>query len=107
MKTTLALLVLSFTILQGCAYWPRAGINGAFYTNTQAPVSVLDAERTEPLKVGKACSKGILGLYGSGNSSIEAARANGGITKIATVEEEFKQVFLGVYSRYCVVVSGW
>lgn len=103
---TLALFV-GTTLLAGCAHWPRSGINGAFYTDTKSPISVVVSEQAEPMKVGKACATGVLGLFGSGDSSISTAKKLGGITKVANVEEEFHQVFLGFYTRYCVVVSGW
>ncbi len=93
-------------VFGGCAHWPRAGINGAFYTDTTSPVSINNLEEA-PTKKGRACSKGVLGLFGSGDSTIETAKKLGGITKVAYVEEEFHHVFLGFYSRYCVIVSGW
>jgi hypothetical protein len=103
MKYVVALFLIAS--LAGCAYWPRAGINGVFYANTTSPVTVSAPE--EPTKKGRACSSGVLGLYGSGDSTIDTAKKMGGITKIAYVEEEFHHVFLGFYSRYCVIVSGW
>jgi hypothetical protein len=91
----------------GCGYWPRSGNNGLFYTDTIVPVAVLEAESDEPVKTGEACSIGVLGLWATGDSSVKAAKRNGGITRIATVEEKFKQVFLGARSEYCTVVTGW
>jgi hypothetical protein len=92
-------------LLSGCAYWPRAGNNGAFYTNVTTPVAVLEPEATD-VRRGEACSVGILGLFASGNSSIEAAKNRAGIERITVVEERFRQYMLGAYSQYCVLVSG-
>jgi hypothetical protein len=99
--------IIALLSLSGCGYWPRAGNNGLFYTDTTAPLAVLETNIDEPVRTGQACSKGVLGLWASGDSSIEAAKKNGGITRIATVEEKFKQVFLGATSEYCIVVTGW
>jgi hypothetical protein len=100
-------IIAALVSVTGCGYWPRSGNNGLFYTNTTAPVAVLATESDEPVKTGQACSIGVLGLWASGDSSVEAAKRNGGITRLATVEEKFKQVFLGVRTEYCTVVTGW
>ena len=101
----IAALGTSVLLLSSCAYWPGAGNNGLLYTDVTMPVAVLDQEAAN-VRTGKACSTGILGLYASGNSSISAAKAKAGITKISTVEKYYSQVLLGAYSQYCTVVSG-
>ncbi len=101
-KIILLSLVLAMT---GCAYWPRAGVNGAFYSDSRVPNSV-ENPNDAPTKIGKACATGVLGLFGSGDTSIDTAKKMGGITKVSYIEEEFHQVFLGFYTRYCVIVSG-
>lgn len=92
-------------LLSGCSYWPSAGNNGLLYTNVTMPVAVLDQE-APVVRTGEACSTGILGLYAAGNSSINAAKSKVGITKITTVEQRYRQLILGAYSEYCVIVSG-
>lgn len=94
-------------LLAGCSSWPRAGTNGAFYTKVSSPVAAFDNESAEPLRYGQACTSGVLGLYTTGDSTLAAARANGSITKVVTIEEQFKHVFLGAYSQYCTVVGGY
>lgn len=101
----LGTLATALLLLGGCAYWPSAPQNGAFYTNVTRPVAVLDQEAST-VRTGKACSTGILGLFASGNSSVNVAKARAGITKISTVEENYTQYLLGLYSSYCTVVSG-
>ncbi len=103
--TKISAVLLGTMVLAGCAYWPSSGSNGLFYTNVTKPVAVLDAEATT-VRTGEACAIGLLGLFASGDSSINAAKNNVGITKITTVEEHYKQYLLGAYSRYCVIVSG-
>ena len=101
-------LLISLFGLTGCADWPRAGLNGALYANTTAPVAALPAKKDgATLKTGQACATSYLGLWASGDTSIEAAKKNGGITEVATVEERFKHILLGVKADYCTVVTGY
>ncbi len=91
--------------LSGCAYWPSSGSNGLFYTNVTKPVAVLQPDAAS-VRQGEACAIGLLGLFASGNSSVSAAKNSVGITNITLVEERYRQYLLGLYSQYCVVVSG-
>ena len=101
----LGTLAATALFLSGCAYWPSAPHNGAFYTNVTSPVAVLDQE-APAVRTGEACSTSILGLFAAGNSSINTAKTKVGITKISTVEERYTQLLLGMYSKYCTIVSG-
>ena len=58
-----------------------------------------------PAKTGEACSMSILGIVTTGDSSVPTAAKAGGIKKIASVDNTFMQV-LGLYAKYCTVVSG-
>lgn len=98
-------LLAATLFMSGCSYWPAAGNNGIFYTNVTRPVAVVDKQALAVRK-GEACSAGILGLYASGNSSVNRAKAKAGITEVHVVEERFTQYMAGLYSKYCTVVSG-
>ena len=98
-------LIAAALTLTGCGYWPSAGNNGLLYTNVTRPITVLDQE-APTVRTGEACSIGILGLYASGNSSVNTAKTRVGITKISTVEERYTQYLLGAYTKYCTIVSG-
>ncbi|WP_061249930.1 adhesin Lsa14 [Leptospira alstonii] len=64
-------------------------------------------DNAENTSIGKACSKSILWLVSFGNSSIEAAKADGKITKVASIEYEQLGVLSGViYHKFCTVVTG-
>ncbi len=106
-KRALRLGTFAATILMlsGCSYWPRAPHNGLLYTNVTAPIAVLDQE-APTVRTGEACSISILGLFAAGNSRINTAKTNVGITKISTVEERYVHYLLGAYSKYCTIVSG-
>ena len=47
----------------------------------------------------------ILGLIANGDSSIEKAAINGGITKIMTVDYRTYHI-LGVFARFTTIVTG-
>jgi len=102
---TMSFACLCLTVLSGCALWPSAGSNGLLYTNVTRPVTVLSPDAAA-VRIGEACAVGFLGLFASGNSSINVAKSRAGITDITSVEERFQQILFGVYSKYCVVVSG-
>ncbi|EMP08112.1 TRL-like family protein [Leptospira interrogans] len=64
-------------------------------------------DNAENTSIGKACSKNILWLVSFGDSSIEAAKADGKITKVASIEYEQLGVFYGaIYHKFCTVVTG-
>jgi hypothetical protein len=56
-------------------------------------------------KTGEATSMVIMGVYGSGDDSIAAAAAAGGITKIATVDRKTFQIGW-IYGIYTTIVTG-
>jgi len=98
MKKTLFLLG-ALALLSGCAsYYPHG-----FYS-TSGKMGVQD-NGGPTTKTGKACMKSILGLAASGDASVEAAKANGNITKVSTIDYEVDNL-LGVYGTYCTVVKG-
>ena len=56
-------------------------------------------------KEGKACGTSILGWIAQGDASIVAAKANGGITKVSSVDHYAKSI-LFVYGEWCTIVKG-
>jgi uncharacterized protein YceK len=106
MKKIALALVAGFA-LSGCAgmaFQSRA--NGALgiYSDTKANDQVTDVNVT-PAKTGEACSTSILGWVTTGDSSVPTAAKAGGIKKIASVDNNFMQV-LGIYAKFCTVVTG-
>jgi hypothetical protein len=101
MKKTL--LVLSIIILSGCA---TAGLNskigGGWIANYKESEFATSNFATK--KTGTACTQSILGIT-SGDSSLEAAKKNGNITKISTVDSEYHNI-LYVYGKHCTIVQG-
>jgi len=100
-KVSLFLLSGFVVFSVGCAS-ARSPLTGMFYTSTQ---SGLAATPQAGPKWGEACASSILGMVATGDASIEAARRNGGITSIASVDEKASSI-LGIYATYCTIVRG-
>ena len=56
-------------------------------------------------KSGEACAQSILGVVAFGDASIETAKKNAGISKVATVDHRTTNI-LYLYGSYCTVVYG-
>jgi hypothetical protein len=79
---------------------------GCAYVNTKTPYDT-NLDRTDlGSKVGTAEAYSVLWLVAWGDASYEAAARNGNITVLKHADQEIFQVFLGVYSRWRVVVYG-
>ena len=78
---------------------------GFLYHSHSVPGQVGRNAKSE--KTGTVCSTAILNLVAMGDSSLETAKANGGITKIASVQYDVTHIFiLPVYFEHCTVVTG-
>jgi hypothetical protein len=95
--------LLSLFSLCGCATVTRSPVPGFLYTETTYPM--MATSNPAGNRLGVACEQSILGLFATGDASIEAARRNGGITLITSVDETANSVAL-VYAKHCVVVRG-
>lgn len=67
-----------------------------------APVMATTATAS---KVGTATSTTYLALYATGDASIEAAKRNGGITTVSSVDEKVHSI-LGLITTYTTTVRG-
>lgn len=94
-------LVTASWVLASCAS-PRAPLIGLIYSDTTSGVAVSSNQAGN--RVGEACSTGVLGLVAMGDASVEAARRNGGITLITSVDQKIENLL--VYQRYCTIVRG-
>lgn len=104
MKSKLFLSIVGIVVaagLSGCATVPSQVGNALVVSETE-PVT---ATEVIPNKQGQACGFNILGIVALGDASIERAKYEGRIKRVATVD---KSVFslLGVYSRVCTQVTG-
>lgn len=94
-----------FAALCACALCACATVGtetgSSLFSSTQQPMAVGPAKS---VKMGKSCSSNILGLWIGGDMSIEAAKRDGGITYVATVDKDIKNY--AVYSKVCIIVTG-
>ncbi len=58
-----------------------------------------------PLKEGKACAESILGLLARGDASVRAAKQNGKITEVISVDHSARNL-LNIVGEWCTIVRG-
>ena len=99
MKKQLSFVLLGLVLFaSGCATALPAG---SLYTEVSFPGGVGSGD-TDYSKVGKATSKSYFALIAVGDSSIETAAKEGGITNIKYVDYKTKNIlgFIGEYTTY-------
>ena len=96
------LMLLSATAVMLCAcVAPATYVGTGLFSNTKQPVMATNAVG---VKTGRACATNILGLIVSGDMSIEAAKKDGNITQVASVDTDVKSY--AIYAEVCTVVTG-
>lgn len=96
----LSTIVAATALLAGCAMNAPVGL---VYTANTLPITA--TSNGTGMKTGMACSTSVLMLVAKGDNSIAAAKANGGIKQVTSVDMSVKNV-LGVYGKYCTIVHG-
>lgn len=103
MQKILVLISLTFSAfaLNSCM---GGGVHpvGLLYADVSDPVAVTSAAGS---RTGQATATSYLGLIATGDSSIAAAKANGHITNVSSVDVHRKNI-LGIISKYTTVVKG-
>jgi hypothetical protein len=74
---------------------------GLIWTDVQAPI---DAGDKVGAKEGRSCAQSILGILATGDASIKAAAAAGGITKIDSVDHH--STWMVIVGEFCTIVRG-
>ena len=92
-------LTVSAFVLSSCG----APVVGLVYTDTTLPVTATCT--TGASKVGTATSTTYLGLWAEGDASIDAAKKNGGISTVSSVDEKVHSI-LGIITTYTTTVRG-
>ena len=100
-KMKIAAALLAAGMLAGCASPYPVGV---FYSEMKLPVGVT-SNNGKSAKVGTAECSSVLSLFATGDCSIEAAKKNGGITKVTHMDWDAKNV-LGLFGKYKLVVHG-
>lgn len=95
-------LAASPSLFGGCAnLGSRTGV-AAIAVQTEAGMAT-DVPGVD--KRGQACSHNVLGIVTYGDSSIQSAKADAGITNVASVDYEYLKVLV-FYGRVCTIVRG-
>lgn len=90
-------------VLPGCGAFVGPGaVTGGLYSGYTLGAGVGPGTGA---KTGEACVVSILGVVALGDGSIEAAKKEGGITQVASVDHAVFSV-LGVYGNVCTRVTG-
>lgn len=75
---------------------------GMLYANVSDPVAVTSSSGS---RTGVATATSYLGLVAVGDSSVSAAKAQGGISTVSSVDVKRENI-LGVISKYTTTVKG-
>jgi hypothetical protein len=96
------MLGVGIILLAGCQ--PVASpLMGIFFNDTK--FGYLATSNSTVSKEGKACAQSIMGFVATGDASISAAKAAGGITEVAHVDHSAHSI-LGIVADYCTIVKG-
>jgi len=101
LRRSLVRLSAVAALCTGCA---TAYPIGVVFTDVKLPVGAT-ANVGKGTKTGEATCKTVLSIVATGDCSIEAAKQQGGITKVYSVDWSANNV-LGIYGTYKVVVTG-
>ena len=97
----IALVLVSAGVIAGCQP-VMSPVGGVIYLGVKGPITATDQAAA---RKGEACAQSILGLFGTGDASIEAAKANGGIKQVSSVDHQSTNI-LGIYAKFCTIVNG-
>ena len=87
----------------GCAMAGPGLVTGGIYTGYKHGAGAGPAK--SGAKTGEACAMSILGIVALGDASVETAKKEGGISTVATVDNQQFGI-LGIYANTCTVVKG-
>jgi hypothetical protein len=99
---SLTLVTAAYLSLTGCQI-VDSPMKGFIFTETKyGNIATIHPSAT---KEGKACGQSILGWVATGDASIAAAKAAGGVTTVASVDHYAKNI-LGIIGEWCTIVKG-
>ncbi len=87
----------------GVAFMGASPANGFIYAGST--LNKQTVENAVGAKTGEACAESVFGWVTWGDASVQAAAKNGGITKVGAVDSKINN-YLGIYAKYCAVVTG-
>ena len=108
MKTRSVLGLMILVIGLGGCMIVDSPIKGVFGTEViwgDIATAEKGSETRGTAKQGKACADSILGLIARGDASVRAAKENGGITEVTSVDHSARN-FLNIVGEWCTLVRG-
>ncbi len=99
---SLCLITAAYLSLTGCQIVASPMLGGIYNETKYGDVATTHTSAT---KEGKACGQSILGWVATGDASVSAAKAAGGITTVASVDHSAKNI-LGIIGEWCTIVKG-
>jgi hypothetical protein len=84
---------------------PIKGVLGTEVIWGDIATGEVGSETRGTAKQGKACADSILGLIAKGDASVRAAKENGGITEVTSVDHSARN-FLNIVGEWCTLVRG-
>jgi TRL-like protein family len=99
---TLAAVSVACLTLAGCMIVQTPAIGIIF---TEVKYGDFATTSTAATKEGKACASSILGWVATGDASVTAAKAAGGITNVSAIDHTAHNI-LGIIGEWCTVVKG-
>ena len=108
LRTFLTFGVIGFVLsLSGCMI-VDSPIKGVLGTEVfWGDIATGKSGSSEPgeLKQGKACAESILGLLARGDASVRAAKENGNISEVTSVDHSARNL-LNIVGEWCTIVRG-
>ena len=92
---------MAFAVLTSGCMAVSSPAAGMFWMDVKGPIHSNGAIGA---KEGIACAKSIMGVFAQGDASIKAAAANGGISRIESVDHH--STWKVVMGEYCTIVRG-
>lgn len=86
----------------GCASAAKPVV-GVIYSDVKFAQNATDASGAS--KTGMACAQSILGIVAMGDASLQAAKKDGNITTVSSVDGHSTNI-LGFFAKYCTIVKG-
>ena len=105
MRTRLVLGAMTLVVGLGGCMIVDAPIRGVVGTEVIWGDVAGKAATPNTMKQGKACADSILGLVARGDASVRAAKENGGITEVSTIDHSARN-FFGIVGEWCTLVRG-
>jgi len=98
------------SVLLSCVLLSSCAVTGLYSRTGPAAIMVMKESSVatshhEVTRTGEACSMNILGIVSIGDSSVMAAKLNGRVTRVASLDHDIMNI-LFLFGRVCTIVQG-